>query len=253
MINGLCEGMVCVKGCNTENDNWFLWKDGLYEGMYYYLVCVKGYDKWFLWRWWFVWRDAIQRIILGWFTQTICHSLYYITSHKPDNHTNHLAFSVLHPFTQTITSCKPFIITPLCTNHPFTQSIPSHKQFIILCITFYLFCVKGCNKENDKWFVWWAGLRGWFIWSIPFTQTILSQKRFIILCITFYLVCVKGWIVSGVCEGIESSHRDQTQNLHFKQTIYPSLYYILSGLCEGMVCVNNIPSHKPDNMKYGEW
>ena len=24
MINGLCEGMVCVKGCNTENDQWFV-------------------------------------------------------------------------------------------------------------------------------------------------------------------------------------------------------------------------------------
>ena len=24
MINGLCEGMVGVKGCNTENGKWFV-------------------------------------------------------------------------------------------------------------------------------------------------------------------------------------------------------------------------------------
>ena len=42
MINGWCEGMVCVKGCNTENDNglcdYLVSVDGLCEP--YYLVCV---------------------------------------------------------------------------------------------------------------------------------------------------------------------------------------------------------------------
>ena len=68
-INGLCEWMVCVKGCNTANDKWFVWLSGMYyilSGLCDYLVCV---NKWFVWLsglcGWFVWRDVIQRMING--------------------------------------------------------------------------------------------------------------------------------------------------------------------------------------------
>ena len=101
---------------------------------------------------WFVWRYVIQRRINGLCEglvcvdglcePTLCYALYYIP----------LLFSVLHPFTQTIPSYKPFIIT-LHTN-----------QLI-------------CNTENDKWFVWRDGLcegmvcvKGcfiiWFVWMV---------------------------------------------------------------------------------------
>ena len=166
-------------------------------------------------------------------------SLYYIPSHKPfiilcitslytnhqhklNNHTNHLSFSVLHPFTQTIPSHKPIINTQtiyhsvydipshkpsnipcmssLHTDHLFKQTIISHKPFIILCITYYL-----------------VFLIIWYVWTIPvlfavlhpFTQTIPSDKPFIIslntnqeICNTenakwfvWRLVCVKGWFM----------------------------------------------------------
>ena len=60
MINGLCEGMVCVKGANTEQDKWLGWLAGLFEPSLYYSVLHP-------------------------FTQTIYHSLYYIPSHKQVN------------------------------------------------------------------------------------------------------------------------------------------------------------------------
>ena len=143
MINGLCEGMVCVKG-------WFVWRD--------VMVCMKGCitedDQWFVWlsdlHGWIVWMDVTQTTL----------------SHKPSLHTNHLSFSVLHiigfacssglsfsvlhPFTQTIHINQVITQTIYShkpdnhTNKPFTHTnqiftqtrwILSHKPFIILSIT----------------------------------------------------------------------------------------------------------------------
>ena len=94
--DGLSEGMVCVKGCNTENpslhtnqlicntenDNWFEWRDE------WCLVSVKG---------WFLWRDGLCEkqpfkpfILLSMAYCLLCVKawtvwLVSIRSHKPDN------------------------------------------------------------------------------------------------------------------------------------------------------------------------
>ena len=107
------------------------------------------------------------------FTQTF-------PSHKPSLYTN-------HPFTPTILSHKPtfhtnhpclyYILPGLCKGmnsvtciHPFTQTIYHHtvhaftqtRQYVIQKMMNGLcegkVCVKGCNVENDKWFVWLSGL-----------------------------------------------------------------------------------------------
>ena len=130
--------------CNTENDIWFVWRDGLCEG----LDCVPENYKWF------VWRDGLCEwmvCVKGWIVSGFCEvtqSKQYVIQRGINGlfegmvsvHTNHLSFSVLHPLTQTIYhslyyvhSHKPFI----------TQTIPSHKPYIILCIAYYLACVKG--------------------------------------------------------------------------------------------------------------
>ena len=156
------------------NDKWFVWRDGLWEGM----VCAKGCntenDKWF------VWRDLIQRIIQGWFeqtihtnqiiTQTIYNSLYSFPSHKPSLHTNHFLFSVLHPFTQTIPSHQ----APLHLNH---------LLFSVLHIVWFgwrdMVCV-DCMCEG-------MSHNPSFHTNHPFTQTIYHSPYY---------------ILSGLCEGI---------------------------------------------------
>ena len=135
MINGLCEGMVHVNGwfvwwlvwseglCEgmVSVVRWFVWRDGLClvhpftqtipshkpyglcEGMVhshkpslhtYKIICNTENDKWF------VGRDGPSckpsRFTNHPFTQPIYHSLYYIPSHRPSLHTNHLSFSILH-------------------------------------------------------------------------------------------------------------------------------------------------------------
>ena len=94
--------------------------------------------------------------VKGWFV--FYHSLYYISSHKPSLctkpslQTNH-PLHTNHPFTKTIQSHKPFNIL-----HSITQTIPSpsyhtnkplHNPFIILCITYYLVCVKGWIQVTE--------------------------------------------------------------------------------------------------------
>ena len=150
--------------CNTEK-GWSVWRDGLCEGM----VC-------------------------GHTNQIICNSGMAYTNHphKPDNQTNTLSFSVLHCFTQTIPSHKPSLhISHLITYYLVcVKGSLCERMFVSRdspCITYYpvcvkgyyirfvgrdglcegLVCVKGCNTENDKWFVWLSGLCGWFVWNIP--------------------------------------------------------------------------------------
>ena len=174
MINGLCKWLVCVKGC-------FVWRDWLCEGM------ESRY------------RDQ---------TPSIPPCKPFILLCITSLHTNHLSFSVLHPFTQTIPSHKPTFHTKpsLQTNYPFTQTIPSHKTSLhknqIICNTkndkwfllhpcyhslyyYYLVCVKGCNTESNTRFLWRDGLfegmaDGMALHCIayyhPFTQTIPSHK-----------------------------------------------------------------------------
>ena len=145
--------------------------DGLCEGM----VCVEGYNKW-----------SVLHII--------------IPSHKPPLHTNqmicntnHLFFSVLHLFTQTIH-----------TNQKITQTIHSHKPDNhtnqIICNTENekwfvwkdglcegMVCVKRCNTENDKWFVW-RDLSTFFDYLVCVNKCFVWRdglcKWMVILCIT---------------------------------------------------------------------
>ena len=48
MMNGLCEGMVCVKGCNTENDIQTIPSHkpsnntSIYHSLYYILSVCEG-------------------------------------------------------------------------------------------------------------------------------------------------------------------------------------------------------------------
>ena len=145
-------------------------------------------------------------------------SLHTNHLHKPDNHMNHISFSILFPFTQSIPLHKPFIIS-FHTNQIICNT-DNDKWFLWrdgLCeginglwkgwfvwrevlqrtingLCDYLFCVKGCNTETDKGFMWMASFCGWFVW-----------KPFIILCIT----------------SLHTNHP-------FTQTIYHSMYYIKS-------------------------
>ena len=139
--------LVCVNGWFVWGlfgvKGWLVWRVGSHTPFIilcitYYLVCVKG---------WFVWRDGLCEGINGLFeSMVLCEGMVCVKGWfvwKPSLHTNQKSFSVLHPF---------------------TQNIPSHEPYIILCIIYYLVCVKGDDK-----------------WLHPFTQTIPSHKPFIIL------------------------------------------------------------------------
>ena len=185
------------------------------EGM----ICVK---EWFVWmvglcegmdcvEGWLVWRDGLcERMICvnGWFLWR--DGMVCVTS----LHTN-------HTFTQTIPSIntnQPFTQTISSHNQPFTQSIPSHNASL---------------HTNH--------VKGWMT-SCLFEGMVLREG----------MVCVKGWFVwrDGLCHFPDTIHHFTkpsldtnhlfTQNHPFQQTIYPSLYYILSGLYEGIDCVTCI-------------
>ena len=129
MINCLCERLVCVKGCNTENDKWFVWK-----GLLVWMVCVNHP---------FTQTIHTNKII----THTIYHSLYYITSHKPSLHTNYL-------FTQTRLSHKPSLHTnhlSVSVLHYFTQTIPSHQPSLHTNHSSF-------SVLHIIWLVWLSGL-----------------------------------------------------------------------------------------------
>ena len=110
MVNGLCEGMVCVKG-------WFVWRD-------VWLSSLCG---------WFVWRDGLQKIR--------CNTVH---TNQLSFSVLHIIWLVWRDGLCDIPSHKPLIIlsiTSLHTNHPFTQNIPSHNPFTIFYITYYLVCM----------------------------------------------------------------------------------------------------------------
>ena len=151
--------------------------------------------------------------VKGWpFTQTI-------PSDKPSLHTNHLLFSVLHPFTWTILS---------------------HKPIIILWNTYYLVCVKG----YDKWFVWRDGLCEWMV---------CLNGRIVSGLFNYYLVCVKGWFVWLVSIPLHKPFiilcfTSLHTNHPFTQNIYHSLYYILSGFCKGMDTSHTVHAFKQTSL-----
>ena len=78
--------------CNTENDKWFMWRDGFCEGMVSVKGCNRKNDKSLVWSaglcGWFVWTIPVLFLC----TTSLYDSLYYIPSHKPSLHTNHLSY-----------------------------------------------------------------------------------------------------------------------------------------------------------------
>ena len=138
-------------------------------------------------------------------------------SHKPSH--NHLSFSLFNILCITsIPSHNP----SLHTNHPFTQTIPSCKPFIILCIfTQTILSPKPSLHTNkkicNKWFVWRDGLcEGivWFVWRHGLCGLYPALH-------TNQIICVKGWFVWG--DGIV-----------WKDIIW---FVWSNGLSEGMVYV----------------
>ena len=221
-MDGLCEGMVCVKG-------WFVWRDGLCEGMEYKLIffsllhiiwfvqrdaykshssclhtnhkiCNTEKGKWFVWRDGFVWRDDLcdgigMICVKGWF----------------------------------VWRDKWFVWRDGL--HPFAQTKPSHKPFIILCITYYLVCVKG----YDKWFVWRDGLCEGLVCVSGLCEVTHSRQ---------YVIQRS---INGLLEGmvfLHSIYLSFTVLHALTQTIYHSLYYIPS-LHTNHPFTQIIPSHKP--------
>ena len=205
------------------------------------MVCVKG---WFLW---IPLHKPFKILCITSlhsnhpFTQTMHHSLYYLLYSLCD-----YLVCVNKWFVWRDGLCEGIIglcegMTSLHTNHPFTQTIYSHKpnnhtnQII-------------WNTENYKWFYhslyyfykpYIISLHTIRIILYPFTQTNPSHKSFIILCITS--LCTNHPFTETI-----PSHKPFLHTNHpFTQPIYHSLYYILSGLCDYLVCLNYIHSHKP--------
>ena len=109
--------------CNTEKDGlcerlvfvkgWFVWRDGLCKVM----VCVKG---------WVVWREVLCEGLVcvnGWFVWRV-------------------------GFLWRDGLCEGIICVQAQDFQ--AQAISSHKPFIILCITYYLVCVKGWKQVTQS-------------------------------------------------------------------------------------------------------
>ena len=115
MINGLCEGKVCVNG-------WFVWRDGL---------CLVSVMLMIIW----LCEVMVCVTCIHPFAQTIYHSLFYIPSHKPSLHTNHLSFSVLHIIWLLWRDGYKSHCPCLHINHPFTQN---HLSLSVLHIIWFV-------------------------------------------------------------------------------------------------------------------
>ena len=270
-LSGLCEWMVCViiwfmwmvwvKGCNIENDKWFV----------DFLVSVII---------WFVWINGLCVWLSGLCEYMICVIIWFvwIPSHKPSLHTN-------NPFTQTMYHSLFYLLCGLCdylvfvnkwfvwrhglcegitslhTNHlyssvlhPFTQAIPSHKPFIILCTTYYLGCTTYHLVCVIIWFVWINGLCDYLVCETiyhilthkpdnnaslhtnhPFTQTIdhslyylPSHKPSQIITQTLIILCITSLHTNHPFTQTIYTHKpdNHTNKINpFMQTIYCSLYY----------------------------
>ena len=139
MVNGLCDYLVCVRGCNTENDKWFSLNSPciilsitslhtIQLSLLPFTQTIPSHKPFLhtnhlsfsvIHIIWLMWRDVIQKMINGLCEGLVCveglcepslyNSLYYILSGLCEGMvsvsslpTNHLSFLVLHPFTQTI-------------------------------------------------------------------------------------------------------------------------------------------------------
>ena len=149
--DGLCEGMVCVQIiCNTENDKWFVWRNGLCEGM----VCVKGWIVSGLYNVTQFRQYVIQRRI---------NVLYYILSGAFEGMVSvkrwfvwrdglcHFTETRIHPFTQTIYHYLYYILSCSCEVTQSRQYIIQRR--IISFVTLQIFEISifsYCQHHHDN-------------------------------------------------------------------------------------------------------
>ena len=144
MINGLFEGMVCVKGCNTENDKWFVWLSCLCEGMVcvwtlwsdtIQTICNTQKDKWLILHiFWFVWRDGL------------CEGMVFVKGLFVSLHRDHKSPQSRQYIIQRRVNGLYYILSGLC------EGMVCVKGWLVwrdgLCITYCLLCVKAWTQLN---------------------------------------------------------------------------------------------------------
>ena len=182
---------------------------------------------------------------------------------------NHLSFSVLHPFTQTIPSHKPSLHTNNLTFsviHIIWLVWRDVIQRMIKCLCEGLVCVDGLYEPSLYYTLYFIPV----LFSVlhpftqtipahepdnhtnhlpfsalhPFTQTIPSHKPFIM---SFHINHLSFSVLHPFTQTI-ASHKPSLHNNHLSFSVLYIIWFmwrdeiqrVMNGLCEGLVCVDGL-------------